>query len=251
MKSRSLYLGLALWMAGMAGAVALTSATLPMLRVMAPFPAPTVVAVALLQSGLLIAAAVWVGTVLGQRIGLGAPAIAALLDQKPSAQAWRAQLGPAIAVGGFSAIFIVLAQFAAPDTLLQGGGGGRLPLLVRMLYGGLTEEILLRWGLMALIAWAAWRILQRGQGSPRGVWFALAAIISAAIFGIAHVPAAVGIGVAVTAPDMLYVTGVNFVPGLLLGLLLWRRGLEAACIAHMLAHLGMEIGFALYGSPLI
>jgi membrane protease YdiL (CAAX protease family) len=112
-----------------------------------------------------------------------------------------------------------------------------------MLYGGLTEEILLRWGLMVLVAWTAWRVLQRGRGRPAGTWLVLAAIVSAAVFSIAHVPAAAGMGVVITAPVMLYVTAVNFIPGLLFGLLFWRRGLEAACIAHMVAHLGIEIAY--------
>jgi len=244
MRRHSLRLGLALWIGGMVGVVALIDATWPMLQVLTPYPTPVAVAVALLQSGFLVAAAVWAGVVPGRRIGLGAPAIAALIDNEPSMPTWRAQLGPATAVGGFSALFIVLAQCVAPAPLLQGNSGGRLPLVVRMLYGGLTEEILLRWGLMALLAWAAWRILQRGQGSPKGIWFFLAATISAVIFGMAHVPAAVGMGAEATPPVVLYVTGVNFVPGLLMGLLFWRRGLEAACMAHMLAHVGMEIGFA-------
>lgn len=42
-----------------------------------------------------------------------------------------------------------------------------MPLLTRLLYGGITEELLLRWGLMTLVVWAACRIFQRGRGTPR------------------------------------------------------------------------------------
>lgn len=245
MRKQALRLGLVLWVAGMAGAAALTHALLPALRATSPLPAAAVAGAALLQSAVLLAAAVWVGVVLGARLGLRAPFIEAVLEGKDAGPVWRAQLGPAVAVGGGSALFIVLTQCAAPVPLLQGDSGARLPLVARMLYGGLTEEILLRWGLMVLLAWAAWRVLQSGRGSPAGIGFVLAAIVSAVIFGLGHVPAAAGLGVDITVPVVLYITAANFVPGLLFGLLFWRRGLEAACIAHMLAHVGMELGAVL------
>ncbi len=238
-------LGLTLWAAGMFGAVILTHATLPKLLTMSPLPAPLLVAAALLQSALTITLAVWMGVALGPQIGLGAPAISAMLGNKPSAPIWLAQLRPAIVVGGLSALFIASAQSVAPVPLQESASCERLPLLVRMLYGGLTEEVLMRWWLMTLLAWASWRILQRGQGRPKGIWFVVAATLSAVVFGLGHLPAIIGMGVEGTAPVVLYITSVNFIPGLLFGLLFWRHGLEAACLAHMFAHLGLEMGFAL------
>jgi membrane protease YdiL (CAAX protease family) len=54
----------------------------------------------------------------------------------------------------------------------------------RLLYGGITEELLLRWGLMTLLVWAGWRIFERGRGKPPAVYFVGAIIISAIIFGL-------------------------------------------------------------------
>lgn len=57
-----------------------------------------------------------------------------------------------------------------------------------MLYGGVTEEILVRWGLMTLLVWALWRFLQGGAGEPADaiVWVGIA--LSAFVFRLAHLP---------------------------------------------------------------
>lgn len=242
-------LGPILWIAGMVGVATLIHATLPELLAKSSLSGPIALTAALVQSGAVIAFAVGVGSVMGPRMGLRAPAIEAMLERKPSAPTWRTRLTPAIFVGSSCALFILSARHMAPAPLLEGVSSGRLPLEVKILYGGVTEEILMRWGLMTLLAWTGWRILQRGQGSPRRIWLILAATLSAVVFGMAHIPAVIGTGVEATAQVMGYVTVVNFVPGLLLGLLFWRHGLEAACLAHMFAHIGVECGFALLREP--
>ena len=59
-----------------------------------------------------------------------------------------------------------------------------LPLPTRLLYGGLTEELLLRWGLMTLIVWTAWRLFEKGKGKPQTVCLIGAIIASSVIFGL-------------------------------------------------------------------
>ena len=115
------------------------------------------------------------------------------------------------------------------------------PLVTRVLYGGLTEEVLLRWGLMSAFAWLAWRFLQRRQGAlkPRSAWLAIAA--SALVFGLGHLPAALVLAGGFDPGVVLFVTGVNTVFGFLFGFLYWRWGLEAAMIAHGLSHVVNEL----------
>src|SRR5574341_271209 len=64
------------------------------------------------------------------------------------------------------------------------------PLYARMLYGGITEEVLLRWGLMTAFTWLAWRYFQgkRGAVNPGLSWLAIA--VSALLFGVGHLPVA-------------------------------------------------------------
>jgi len=107
----------------------------------------------------------------------------------------------------------------------------------RLLYGGITEEILLRWGLMTLLAWLPWRFLQRRAGRPSAKYMAAVTLVAALLFAIGHFPAAAAMGVPFTPATVGYLLAANSVPGLLFGLAYWRWGLESACIAHAGAHL--------------
>ena len=70
-----LKLAASLWLAGMAGVVALAATVLPQLLGMSPAspPLPVAVALSMVQSAALVALAVWVGVVLAQPVGLHAP----------------------------------------------------------------------------------------------------------------------------------------------------------------------------------
>ena len=124
----------------------------------------------------------------------------------------------------------------APAALLEVQERFVVPLVARVLYGGITEELLLRWGLMTAVVWLAWRFLQHRRGAVRAgfVWLAIA--VSALIFGAGHLPAASALLGAMDANVVAFVIGVNTAFGLLFGYLFWRHGLESAMIAHALAH---------------
>jgi membrane protease YdiL (CAAX protease family) len=111
------------------------------------------------------------------------------------------------------------------------------PLYARVLYGGITEEVLLRWGLMTAFTWLAWRFFQgkRGAVRPGLTWLALA--VSALLFAVGHLPAAAYFIGALTGPVVFFVIGLNTTFGLLFGWLFWRRGLESAMVAHAMTHL--------------
>jgi membrane protease YdiL (CAAX protease family) len=111
-----------------------------------------------------------------------------------------------------------------------------IPIVARVLYGGITEELLLRWGLMTALVWLAWRFLQQRRSPVRAgfVWLAIA--VSALIFGAGHLPAASVLLGAMDMSVVAFVIGVNTAFGLLFGYLFWRHGLESAIIAHALAH---------------
>jgi membrane protease YdiL (CAAX protease family) len=124
----------------------------------------------------------------------------------------------------------------------MGEAGGLGQLIAGLLYGGITEEVMLRWGMMTFIVWVIWRRFQKGRPHPSAgaVWAAI--LLAAVLFGIGHLPAT-----AAFAPldGMLVVRTValNALGGVLFGWLFWRRHLEAAMVAHASAH----VGFALAG----
>jgi cation:H+ antiporter len=110
-------------------------------------------------------------------------------------------------------------------------------LLCVLLYGGITEELLLRWGLMTLLVWAAWRLLQRSEGEPKSAYVVGVILISSLIFGVGHLPVAYMILPEATFALTLFVIVANSVFGLIAGYLYWKKGLESAMLAHMLTHI--------------
>lgn len=112
--------------------------------------------------------------------------------------------------------------------------------LTGIFYGGLTEELLLRWGVLTLFAWLGTHIFGRVRGRPRHavMWGALA--LTAVLFGVLHLPAVVGL-VPLSAPLVARTVLLNALGGLVYGWLFWRRSLEAAMLAHAATHVGMTL----------
>lgn len=218
-----------------------------------PMPIWVLKIVSLIQPTLLLAAAVWAGVWLAPKVNLSAPAFEALAHGRSFLAALKPQIIPGVIAGLIAAIVIVLAwallrPFLPVEFVTRGEAFNRLlPLPTRLLYGGVTEELLLRWGLLTLLVWAAWRVFQRRRPQPGAVCFVAAIVISSIIFGVAHLPIAVAFGGALTLPVVSYIITANSVLGLMAGYLYWRKGLEAAIMAHMLAHVGIvsAIYFAL------
>jgi hypothetical protein len=63
-----------------------------------------------------------------------------------------------------------------------------------------------------------------------------AIFISAVLFGVGHLPIAWLLAGGLTVPLVIYVIVANSVFGIFAGFLYWKRGLESAMIAHMVAH---------------
>lgn len=192
---------------------------------------------------LLLAAAV-AGAWLAPRLGLASPALAAGLAGRPLLPVLRAQWRPAL-WGGLAGALLI-SGFAILGPRLAGIPTDRpvTPLLVRLLYGGITEEILMRWGLMTVIAVACQRLVGRRRGGLSRAAATTAIGLSALVFGLSHLPAAAAtLGPLSTTTAGMIVAG-NAAFGLVAGHLYWRHGLEAAVGAHLLAHL---VAFAVTG----
>src|SRR4029450_2603990 len=102
--------------------------------------------------------------------------------------------------------------------------GEFVPLLTRLFYGGFTEELLLRWGVMTLIAWGAWRLFQKGRGSPRPAIFIVAILISSLVFAAGHLPIAYMLFPDRTPALTAFVIVGNSTFGLVAGYLYWKKG---------------------------
>jgi membrane protease YdiL (CAAX protease family) len=224
----------------MPGVVVLTAALIPQLAADGEGPAPPglMFSASIVQSALLLALAVWSGVALAPQVGLKAEVFQAAVRGGSIGVALRAKLLPGM-VGGIlgGAGLYATGSFASPAALADVEQQFVLPLLARVLYGGVTEELLMRWGLMTALVWLPWRFLQQRKGRPLPRYFWSAILVSALLFGAGHLPAAEALIDELTIQVTLFIVGANAAFGVLFGYLYWQYGLEAAIGAHASAHL--------------
>lgn len=240
-----------LWLAGLAGVLSFLLVDLPALIAAVPLPEGTKVPdlppavfklLSLIQPLVLITIAVLVGNFLAGQVGLRAPAAETWANRGDVFAALKPQVVPGILwglVGGVAivGVWIVAKPHLPAEFITRAEEFNRLmPHVTRFLYGGITEEVLLRWGMMTFLVYVPWRVLQKGQGAPRAGWFIIAIVGSALLFGAGHLPIASLLAGGLTLPVVLYVVSANSLFGIIAGFLFWKRGLESAMLAHMAAH---------------
>ncbi|QQS42116.1 MAG: CPBP family intramembrane metalloprotease [Acidobacteriota bacterium] len=195
-----------------------------------------------LQASVMLSIAVVVGVALADKVGLSSPAAEALAGGGRPLADLKPQIVPGIIGGlaggiGIALTWLLWQPFLSPTFVSRAEQlNGVLPFPTRVLYGGITEELLLRWGVMTLLVWLAWRLIQKANGKPRAACFVSAIIVSSLLFGLGHLPLVRAMDVDFTAAVVSYIVVANGLFGLVAGYLFWKKGLESAMIAHMLAH---------------
>lgn len=215
-------------------------------RAEVPTITPAIKVLSLVQPTILLALAVLLGVALASKVGLSSPVAEAAAGQGEIGPAFKSQLVPGLIGGVAGGVFIILmsllwAPYLPVEVVTRLSALGQfVPLPTRLLYGGITEELLLRWGFMTLLVWLAWRLLQKGEKKPGTVVYIAAILISSLVFGIGHLPVAYLLFPDATISLTWFVIVGNSTFGLIAGYLFWQKGLESAMIAHMLAHV---VGF--------
>jgi membrane protease YdiL (CAAX protease family) len=228
------------WRLSLLGQIGVASMLLAPLERLVPIemPAMAIRLVSIVQPSVLVLVFAALGLWAGPRLGLDAPAVRAWAERRPIFPVLRPQLLPAATVG--AAVAVVLVLFWLGVSAVPGAADKlsilEIPLVTKTLYGGIVEELMLRWGLMSLFAWAVWRLAGRPASAPGWcIWPAI--VVAAILFAAGHLPM---LYLLMPDPPQMLVAMVlagNSLPGLLFGWLFWRKGLEAAMIAHALAHL--------------
>lgn len=214
---------------------------------------PELALLVMIQPAILLAVSVAVGVRLAPRIGLRSHVDERVRGGPSILDALRPELRRAVGVG--VAVFVLtvaLDLLFAPFVAADLGGVTPTPdaetlsalaasLPVRLFYGGITEELLLRWGLLTLFAWVVHTVRAR-VGDERETlaastaWTAI--VLSAVLFGLGHLPALANVAEPTTALVVRTVV-LNAVAGVGLGWLYWRDSLEAAMVAHGTFHVAL------------
>jgi len=202
-------------------------------------PRPVLRLLVVMQTLVLVAIAAAIGTALAPRVGLRAPAFEALADGRSALDALLPQIGPALLLGIIGGALFVLAYYrifrprlSSEEIRITEGFRMNMGLAGRVLYGGVVEEILMRWGLMSLFVWLGAALF--GSSSAGVVWLAI--VISGVLFALRHLPGLIVQGLKVTGPVLAANIALNLGAALIFGWLFWQAGLEAAMLAHATFH---------------
>ncbi|MBN1177767.1 MAG: CPBP family intramembrane metalloprotease [Anaerolineae bacterium] len=246
---------LILWAAGVVGVVALIPYSLSLqssiLEQLAELsiPLPALIVTQVIQNAILVAIAVGVGVLLAPRAGLGVPIISGWLAKENVEPRLRALLLPSILVGVVAGAVIILLDVVVFAPLLAGTLEGLENTVsnppawqgfLASFYGGITEELLLRFFLMTLLAWLLGLVWRREPGQPTVGAFWVANVVAAILFGAGHLPTAATL-FPLTALMVVRVIALNSIGGIAFGHLYWTRGLEAAIIAHFSADIVLHV----------
>ncbi len=211
-----------------------------------PLSVEVVQIISVAQSSIFLLLMIWLGSVFSEKTNLKAPVVFALTHSKNAFIELKPQIMPAL-IGGVSGgmfilMFLGILSNSLPAEFLIAGEKLTPPWYTKMLYGGITEELLMRWGLMSFFVWGAYRLTQKIGSDIRPHNYISGIIVSSIIFGIGHLPVAFALSPEVTVPLVTYIIVGNSAFGFIAGYLYWKRGLECAIGAHMVAHITMIIG---------
>jgi membrane protease YdiL (CAAX protease family) len=197
-----------------------------------PLPLWALMALQYVQTSVMIALVVWVGVLLAPRVGTDAPLFRAKAEGRPLPAGWSRAVPGSIAAGVVAGVVItVLAvgvfQRHLPASFREAPRMGPGYGLLATFYGGVVEELLLRWGMLTVLAW----LLERVRlGRTAAFWSAN--VLAALIFGAGHLPLAVQLTGGLTPMLVAYALVLNGIGGVVYGALYRRHGLEQGMIAH-------------------
>lgn len=151
----------------------------------------------------------------------------------------QSDIKPVVAIGAVIGVMVFALEMVAPERV---GAGLTVEILVLelpqwVLWGGITEELIMRWGALSLLTLVLWRVSRKGKKrpSPTIVWSAI--VVVALLFGALHLPTVAANYGGLTAELIVLFGGGNAIGGIAFGWLFWRYSLEAAMIAHAFANL--------------
>lgn len=194
---------------------------------------PALFAIQFVQSAIMFSFAIFFGLVLAKKTGFGLP----LLEAVTAGGDYRSVLKRIAAPSVLWGIAVAIAIYAADFLFTVAGAGittheNYAPVWQKLLasvYGGITEEVLMRLFVMTLFIWIGMKLFRRDE--PARITVIIAIILAAIIFGLGHLPVTAAI-TDITPLIVIRAIALNGIGGVVFGWLFWKRGLEAAMIAH-------------------
>lgn len=244
--SKKIKLGLSLFFLGLLGVLTLLTVTISLdslpKEVLEKISPHTLKYLVLINPTILLLIAVIVGTLLYDKVGFSVPTISSILKIEQPKIKFIEQIKFGILFGLLTGILTtvigIIFKSSIPQEFIVLGNKIKITTIARFGYGGLTEELLMRFGFMTLVVWLIFKITKNLSNSTYWIGIILASIL----FAVGHFPVVFNAVQNPTISLLTYVLIGNSIAGLFFGWLYWKKGLEAAFIGHIFAHVAMIIG---------
>jgi hypothetical protein len=196
---------------------------------------------AIFQTLFMVLVMSFTGAFLSTRTGLNSPLLEGLLQGKASFSSFFPILLPTFLYSLFGLIIFCGLYYGIVSSILDEHSFQIMTKLRRslgvdgcVLYGGVTEEVIGRWGLVNLVTFFA-LIFARQINS---FIIIIALIFSALIFAIGQIPAYIVAGCISSRRCIYSIVVLSFWQSLIFGFLFWQYGLVSSILGHMMFHIG-------------
>ena len=198
---------------------------------------------AIFQTLIMVLIMCFAGAILSRNTELRAPVLEALLDAKGISVLVPILL-PALLYSIVGLIIFLILYYGFMSRVIDDKNREVMTKLRHalgidgcVLYGGVVEEVIARWGLMNLATFFA--ILLTKQTNYIIMWLSI--IVSGLIFAVGQIPAYLAAGCTSNRKFIYLFILLSLSQSILFGYLFWQYGILCAMIAHMLFHLGWAL----------
>jgi membrane protease YdiL (CAAX protease family) len=209
-------------------------------------PAPLIITINSAFQVLYMFIMILVGLRLQNRTGLNTPILNGIVYPETRIHISKRWLINSIVVALIGSLIVVLLDLFVFSPLMS-SSMDQLPTpnwwqgLLASIYGGFTEEIMLRLFGMTIIVWLlAWITKKEKDRIPNGFYY-VAIFLTATLFGLGHLPAAAQVFGGLSTVIVIRTLVLNSLLGLWFGYLYWKKGLEYAIIAHISADILLHV----------
>lgn len=231
--------GIKLFALGMLGVLSLLTVTLPVPpQIAAQFSPIQIKLLTLVNPIILLLIAITFGVFANKSINLKIVNFQGFFryDSKILLDITKTAVLGGIIAGGLITALTHFTEILVDTSKLQ---NIEITLAARLLYGGITEEILMRFGLMTSIAALVFKLVKCSSSNA----LISGLIVSTMLFALGHIPVVLAADPNPSFGLIAHILLGNSIAGVFFGYLYWKRGLDYSMIAHMFTHLTM-VAFA-------
>jgi hypothetical protein len=199
----------------------------------------------IVQSAVLFFVLILVGYMISRKIGLGANIIEKWTEGKKIKKDIKnilpISIGLGLLVGGvLIGLDLIFYYLSGSGIEISTSSPGVLQGFLASFYGGINEEIMMRFFLMSLFILIINVIIKHKEEKPKAIVVWTSIIIASIIFGLGHLPFTSSV-TAITPLIFTRAIALNGIAGIVFGWLYWKKGLESAIVSHFSADIGLHV----------